>query len=46
VVGAPAWAAFRDACGLRERLAEGLTGLDVDDRGALVAASDAARAAV
>ena len=46
VVGAPAYAAFCEQTGLRERLAELLDGVDVEDTAALQAASAAARAAV
>jgi pyruvate, water dikinase len=46
VVGAPAYAAFREASGLGERLAAALSDLDVDDPAALEAASAEARAAV
>jgi pyruvate,water dikinase len=40
VIGAPAYAAFCEAAGLRERIAERLSGLDPDDTAAL---NDAAR---
>ena len=43
VVGAPAYAAFCAQTGLRERLAELLDGVNVEDTGALQAASSAAR---
>jgi pyruvate, water dikinase len=43
VVGAPAYAAFCAETGLRERLAELLDGVDVEDTPALQAASAAAR---
>jgi pyruvate,water dikinase len=43
VVGAPAYAAFRDESGLREELAALLGELDVDDTAALQAAAKAAR---
>ncbi len=43
VVGAPAYAAFLVETGLRERLAELLDGVDVEDTAALQAASAAAR---
>lgn len=43
VVGAPAYAAFCAESGLRERLAELLDGVDVEDTAALQAASVAAR---
>jgi pyruvate,water dikinase len=43
VVGAPAYAAFCAQTGLRERLAELLDHVDVEDTAALQAASDAAR---
>ena len=43
VVGAPAYAAFLVQTGLRERLAELLDGVDVEDTAALQAASAAAR---
>src|SRR5271166_5830670 len=43
VVGAPAYAAYCAETGLRERLAEVLEGLDVEDTAALEAASAAAR---
>ena len=43
VIGAPAYAAFCAETGLRERLAELLDGLDVEDTAALQAASTAAR---
>lgn len=46
VVGAPAYAAFCDADGLRERLAAELDGVDVDDTTALDAAATRARAIV
>lgn len=39
VIGAPAYAAFCDAGGLRERMAERLTGIDVSDDAALADAS-------
>jgi pyruvate, water dikinase len=43
VVGAPAYAAYCEQTGLRERLAELLDGVDVEDTAALQAASAAAR---
>ena len=43
VVGAPAYAAFCEQTGLRERLAELLDGVNVEDTAALQAASAAAR---
>ncbi len=43
VIGAPAYAAYCAQTGLRERLAELLEGLDVEDTAALQAASAAAR---
>jgi pyruvate,water dikinase len=43
VVGAPAYAAFCDETGLRERLEDVLEGVDVDDPGALDAACKRAR---
>ncbi len=43
VVGAPAYAAFRDGHGLRERLTELLDGLDVGDTEALGRTSETAR---
>ena len=46
VVGAPAYAAFCDQSGLRERLAEELEGLDVEDTAALEAAAGRAQALV
>ncbi len=46
VVGAPAYAAYCAQTGLRERLAELLDGLDVEDTAALQVASAAAREAV
>jgi len=46
VLGAPAYAAFCDESGLRERLEELLAVLDVEDGAALEAASAAAREAV
>jgi len=46
VVGAPAYAAFVDATGLRERIAASLEELDVDDTAALDAASSEIRAAI
>ncbi len=46
VIGAPAYAAFCEQTGLRERLAELLDKVDVEDTTALQAASDAAREAV
>jgi pyruvate,water dikinase len=46
VVGAPAYAAFCEETGLRERLAAELDGLDVDDTDALAAAAERARALV
>jgi len=46
VIGAPAYAAFCEQTGLRERLAELLDEVDVEDTTALQAASDAAREAV
>jgi pyruvate,water dikinase len=46
VVGAPAYAAFCDEHGLRARLAELLSGVDVDDTAALEAAASEARAMV
>ncbi len=46
VVGAPAYAAFCDQSGLRERLEELLADVDVEDGAALEAASAAARQAV
>lgn len=46
VVGAPAYAAFRDRLGLRERLGELLDGLDVHDPEALSEASASARGAI
>jgi pyruvate,water dikinase len=46
VVGAPAYAAFRDAAGLRGRLSQLLESLDVDDTTALEQAAAAARGAV
>jgi pyruvate,water dikinase len=46
VVGAPAYAAFCDESGLRERLEELLAEVDVEDGAALEAASAAAREAV
>jgi pyruvate,water dikinase len=46
VVGAPTYAAFVDDSGLRERVAERLEHVDVDDTDALRAASDDVRAMV
>jgi pyruvate, water dikinase len=46
VVGAPAYAAFCDEHGLRERVAASLAGLDADDTAALEAASAEVRAIV
>jgi len=46
VVGAPAYAAFVDESGLRERIAARLEDVDVDDTGALEAASADLRAAI
>lgn len=46
VVGAPAYAAFADETGLRERLTAGLADLDADDTEALEALSDEVRAPV
>lgn len=46
VVGAPAYAAFCDASGLRAKLAARLDGVDVDDTAALEAAAGDARALV
>jgi pyruvate,water dikinase len=43
VVGAPAYATFRDESGIREQLAAVLGGLDVDDTEALRSAAKAAR---
>ena len=43
VIGAPAYAAFCDAGGLRERIRGLLEGLDVEDSGALARASAAVR---
>ena len=43
VVGAPAYAAFCDGGGLRARISEQLSGLDVDDTEALAEAAGAAR---
>jgi pyruvate,water dikinase len=43
VIGAPAYAAFCDQTGLRQRLATLLDGVDVEDTAALQAASAAAR---
>ena len=43
MIGAPAYAAFCDADGLRDRIAARLDGLDVEDTGALAAASTAVR---
>ncbi len=43
VVGAPAYAAFLEQTGLRERLTELLDAVDVEDTAALQLASDAAR---
>jgi pyruvate,water dikinase len=44
VVGAPSYAAFCDEAGLRERLAEILDGVDVEDTAALSQAAEKARA--
>ena len=46
VVGAPAYALFADASGLRERIAALLTGVDVDDPTALEGAAREVRALV
>ena len=46
VVGAPAYAEFVDATGLRDRIATTLEDLDVDDTAALEAASAEIRAAI
>src|SRR5690349_2896878 len=46
VVGAPAYAAFCEAGGLRRRVADLLDGVDVDDTDALSAASARVRALV
>ena len=46
VVGAPAYAAFLDASGLRERIAGRLSGLDVDDTAALESAAADVRAEI
>jgi pyruvate,water dikinase len=46
VVGAPAYAAFCDAGGVRDGLQAALDGVDVDDTAALEAAAAAARAVV
>src|SRR5579862_5416281 len=46
VVGAPAYAAFREQTGLGERLEDLLSELDVEDTAALQAAADEARRAV
>ncbi|HZE06518.1 MAG TPA: PEP/pyruvate-binding domain-containing protein, partial [Solirubrobacteraceae bacterium] len=46
VIGAPAYAAFRDQSGLRERLNELLSDLDVEDTTALRGAAELARQAV
>ncbi|HET8976928.1 MAG TPA: phosphoenolpyruvate synthase [Solirubrobacteraceae bacterium] len=46
VIGAPAYAAFRDQSGLRERLNELLSDLDVEDTAALREAAEHARQAV
>ena len=43
VIGAPAYAAFCDESGLRERIAAALDGLDVDDTGALERAATEVR---
>ncbi|HEU5142149.1 MAG TPA: phosphoenolpyruvate synthase [Solirubrobacterales bacterium] len=43
VIGAPAYALFRDDAGLLARIAERLTGVDVDDTVALGEAADAVR---
>ena len=43
MVGAPAYATFCDAHGLRDRVEQLLTGVDVDDGEALRAAADEAR---
>ena len=43
VVGAPAYEAFCDSGGLRTRIAERLSGLDVEDTAALAEASDEVR---
>jgi pyruvate, water dikinase len=46
VVGAPAYAAFVDATGLREQIATGLKDVDVDDMAALEAACADVRSAI
>jgi pyruvate,water dikinase len=46
VVGAPAYAAFCDAGGLRSRIAERLAGIDVEDTAALERAADELRAEI
>ncbi|MBJ7328590.1 MAG: phosphoenolpyruvate synthase [Solirubrobacteraceae bacterium] len=46
VIGAPAYAAFCDASGLRDRLSALLASIDVDDTAGLAAASERARALV
>ncbi|HEX5762579.1 MAG TPA: phosphoenolpyruvate synthase [Solirubrobacterales bacterium] len=46
VIGAPAYALFRDDAGLRARIADRLAGIDVEDTAALGEAADAVRAAI
>ncbi|HEX8690158.1 MAG TPA: phosphoenolpyruvate synthase [Solirubrobacterales bacterium] len=46
VIGAPAYALFRDEAGLHSRIAERLAGVDVEDTAALGEAADAVRATI